>query len=128
MVRKRMFRVTVEGAVYEVEVEEVQGEKEEKEIARPAPVKPAAAEPVTRRQPSPEASGAGTTVSAPLPGLVLDVKAAEGVAVDVGQVLVILEAMKMENEIVAPRAGIVSKVHVTKGTGVAAGDPLVDLS
>lgn len=137
MVRKRTFRVTVEGSVYEVEVEEVTAGTagtagtdvtDVADRSGGAQALKGPADPPARPQPSPIAGGAATMVSAPLPGMVLDVKAAEGSTVEVGQVLIILEAMKMENEIVAPRSGVVSKVHVTKGTGVGAGDPLVEIS
>lgn len=67
------------------------------------------------------------TISAPMPGLVKAVIAVEGDRVDVGARLVVLEAMKMENDIVAPRAGLVSRVHVQPGTIVDGGKPLVTL-
>lgn len=107
----RRFRVTVDGQVFEVEVEEM-GVAEAAVAAPP--------EPVAR----PRTSGGGA-VTAPLPGLVLDVKVEPGQTVAAGQVVIILEAMKMENEIVAPMDGTVAAVDVAKGTSVGAGDRLL---
>ena len=67
-------------------------------------------------------------VNAPMPGTILDVKANPGAAVKAGDVLVILEAMKMENEIVAPQDGTVAAVNVKKGDSVNSGDVLVSLN
>ena len=129
---KRRFRVTVDGQVFEVEVEDLQASAGAVEPSRAAVVEPppqrtadAASAPaaVSRRA----APASGGTIKAPLPGMVLDVKVAQGSAVAEGQVLVILEAMKMENEIVASSAGVVKKVHVAKGDSVAAGDVLLVL-
>ncbi len=126
----RRFRITVNGKVFEVEAEELPG----------APTRPPAAFATEKPEPKPfqapvahegalKASNAGaTSVEAPLPGLVLDVKVVPGQSVEEGQVLVILEAMKMENEITADQAGVVKDVLVAKGASVAAGDPLVVLN
>lgn len=126
----RRFRITVNGKVFEVEVEELDRAPKEPHTAR-ATEKPEPPPPQTRGAhdgaPKPAAAGA-TSVEAPLPGLVLDVKVVPGQPVEEGQVLVILEAMKMENEITADQAGVVSEVLVEKGSSVAAGDPLVVLS
>ena len=66
----------------------------------------------------------GTAVNAPMPGTILDVKASVGDTVTEGQVLMVLEAMKMENDIVAPKAGKVSAISVKKGDSVNSGDAL----
>lgn len=113
----RRFRVTVDGQVFEVEVEEMGAA----EAAVAAPPEPVARPPAPAR---PRTSGGGA-VTAPLPGLVLDVKVEPGQAVAAGQVVIILEAMKMENEIVAPMDGTVAAVDVAKGTSVGAGDRLL---
>ncbi|MCY0897954.1 MAG: biotin/lipoyl-binding protein [Firmicutes bacterium] len=126
MPRVRRFRVTVNGKVYEVEAEELTGAVTVPDH-RPEPLSstPTASE----VPPAPSrAAGTGTTIEAPLPGLVLEVKVAEGQAVASGQVLIILEAMKMENEITAPEAGVVQSVRVAKGDSVAQGDILVVLA
>jgi len=108
---KRRFRVRVNGQVFEVEVEEVDTEPPRE---RPG-----------RREPLP--SSGEETISAPLPGLVVEVRVREGEEVEAGQVLLVLEAMKMENEIPSPRAGRVSRVLVRPGEAVNVGDPLVVL-
>ena len=92
----------------------------------PAPVQPAA--PAPAPAPAPVTVPAnGETVSAPMPGTILSVKVSQGQAVKRGQVLLILEAMKMENEIVAPRDGVVVQVVTTQGASVETGAPLVVL-
>jgi biotin carboxyl carrier protein len=113
---KRRFRVRVNDQVFEVEVEEVGLEP-----PRDRPV----AEEARRKEPAPPTGE--ETISAPLPGLVVEVRVREGEEVEVGQVLLVLEAMKMENEIPSPRAGRVSRVLVKPGEAVNVGDPLLVL-
>lgn len=112
----KRFNITVNGKAYDVAVEEVSGGSAPVAAAAPAAA-PAA--------PAPAASAAeGTAVNAPMPGTILDVKASVGDTVAEGQVLMVLEAMKMENDIVAPKAGKVSAISVKKGDGVNSGDAL----
>ena len=87
-------------------------------VAKPAPAAPAAA---------PAVVAGGELIKAPMPGTILSVQATVGKAVKKGDVLCILEAMKMENEIVSPRDGVVAGVSTSKGASVNAGDPLVSL-
>ena len=120
------YKVTLNGRTYEVEVEAGKAMLvDEYEAYAPAPA--AAAAPVaTPAAPAaapaaPVATVAGDAVKAPMPGVVLKVQVQRGQAVKAGQVLVILEAMKMENEIMAPCDGTVTSVSVTKGAAVESG-------
>lgn len=122
----RKFNITVNGKTYEVDVEEVGGAS-----YSPAPVKaaettaPAASAPAAQKA-APISAPAGATISkAPMPGTILEVKVKQGDSVKTGDVLCILEAMKMENEIVAEKDGTVSAVSVSKGASVNTGDILV---
>ncbi|MBO6193851.1 MAG: acetyl-CoA carboxylase biotin carboxyl carrier protein subunit, partial [Clostridiales bacterium] len=126
---------TINDKVYEVEVEKGKANllRTTAVEAAPAPVAaaPAAAAPAAAPAPAaPQASvQAGTTpVNSPMPGTILDVKVAVGQAVKEGDLLVILEAMKMENEIYAPCAGTVAQVLTSKGATVDTGAPLVTIS
>lgn len=110
------YTVTLNGNKYEVEVEGVQA-------AAAAPVAPAS--PVAETPISTPANVEGTAVEAPLPGKILKVNVSVGQTVKVGDDLVILEAMKMENEIKAPADGIVKAVNVSVGANVSTGDVLV---
>jgi glutaconyl-CoA decarboxylase len=92
--------------------------------AAPAVAAPAAA-PAAAAPAAPVVTGAGEAVSAPMPGTILKVNVKVGDAVKAGTVLCVLEAMKMENEIMAPKAGTVTQVLATKGGSVDTGAPLV---
>lgn len=105
----KKYRVNVNGTVYEVELEEMTGAPAAAPVAAPAPSAAAA----------PAASG--EKVTSPMPGTILSVNVAAGDAVKRGQVLMILEAMKMENEIMCPCDGTVASVSVTKGAAVESG-------
>ena len=105
----KKYRVNVNGTVYEVELEELTGAPAAAPVAAPAPA--AAAAP----------AAGGEKVTSPMPGTILSVNVAAGDAVKRGQVLMILEAMKMENEIMAPCDGTVTSVSVTKGAAVESG-------
>lgn len=125
----RKFIVNVNGNSYEVEVEEV-GAGVSAPAAAPAPAPAAAAAPkaaAPKAAPEAAAPAGGTPVKAPMPGNILDIKVQSGASVKSGDVLIILEAMKMENEIVAPSDGTVTVV-TTKGAAVNTGDVLVTLS
>ena len=111
----KKYRVNVNGTEYEVGVELIG----EGEIAK-APAAPKAA-PAPAPAPAAPAKGEGTMVTAPMPGTILGVNVKDGDSVKRGQVLVILEAMKMENEIQAPCDGVVSGMSVGVGSTVEAG-------
>ena len=129
------YKVTLKGKTYEVEVE--RGEAmivDEYAAYAPAPAAvaapvvaaaPVAAAPVAAAPAAPAAVAAGTPVTAPLPGNVLGVKVNVGDAVKAGQLLVLIEAMKMENEILAPADGVVKQIVANKGAVVATGDTLI---
>jgi len=138
----KKYKITVNGNAYEVDVEEIGGAPEVKAVqaAAPAP-KPAPAPapkpaPAPAPKPAPESapkaapasSGAGEDVLAPLPGTVISVNVKAGDAVKANQVLLIFEAMKMENEIVASRDGTVAKVYVAKGDSLESGMPVISIS
>ena len=126
------YKVTLNGRTYEVEVEHGKAMLlDEYEAIAPAPVAAApAAAPVAAAAPAaaPAGTGAGDAVTAPMPGNILKVNVNVGDAVKEGQVLVVLEAMKMENEIMAPKNGTVTQVVVSKGSTVDTGAPLVVLA
>ena len=136
----KKFKVTVDGRSYMVEVEELKDKmptSNKNRISPPEPVQDSVTikedtklkdkkEKTAEKQPasSPAVEG-GYKVKAPMPGSVLDVKVKEGDKIEEGDVLLILEAMKMENEMSASRTGTVAKVLVKKGDAVNSGDPLI---
>lgn len=126
----RKFNISVNGKKYEVEVEEVGGASapvSAPKSAAPAP-KPAAPAPAAAKPAAKAAPPAGATVvKAPMPGTIVSIKVNAGDTVKKGDVLVILEAMKMENEIMAPQDGKVVAVNTSNGVSVNTGDALVSL-
>ena len=128
------YKVTLNKRTYEVEVEA--GEAmliDEYEAYAPAPAAaPVAAAPVAAAAPAAPAPApaaaalaAGEVVKSPMPGNILKINVSQGQAVKEGDVLIVLEAMKMENEIVAPKVGSVAQIAVSKGQVVETGTPLV---
>ena len=120
------YEVVLNGKKYEVEVEEGSAVILN-ESAYTAPAPAAAPAPTAAPAPAavPVASGTGTAVEAPMPGTILSIKVTNGQSVKKGDVLIILEAMKMENEITAACDGTVSAIAVTNGQTVDSGTPLV---
>jgi len=133
----KSYKVTVNGNTYDVGVEEVGGAPEVKTIQAAAPAPKAAPAPAPApapkaapvAAPAPAAAPAGAAdVLAPMPGTVLSVNVAEGDQVKAGQLLLIFEAMKMENELFAQNAGTVKKIYVSKGSALEAGMPVVSIA
>lgn len=146
----RKFIVQVNGVQYDVEIEEIGGAQAAPAAPipaaapaatapapaaapAPAPAAPATAAPAAPAQSAPAAAPAqsaaggvmgGETINAPLPGTVLDIKVSAGQSVKKGDILFVLEAMKMENEILAAHDGVIASVNVEKGAAVNSGDVL----
>ncbi len=121
----KMLSVNVNGADYEVELE--------KEVAAPVAAAPVAAAAATAAAApaaaAPKApAGAGEKVNSPLPGVIVEVSVKEGQAVKAGQKVAVLEAMKMENEIPAPKDGTITAIHVQKGDSILEGAPVVTIA
>ena len=125
------YRVTLNDKVYEVEVEKGEAILVD-EYDRMAPAQAPAAAPAQApaQAPAPQATAnaSASAVKAPLPGIVVAVKAQVGQAVKAGEAVVVIEAMKMENEIVAPTAGTVKAIYVQKGASVQTDAPLFEIA
>ena len=126
----KRYRITVEGKTYEVEVEELDNPEASKPASRPTapkPSEPAQGPAKPAAPPSPDsghAQGSGQ-VTAPMSGKVISLKVEQGDSVRQGDLLLILEAMKMENEIRSPKAGSVSEIFVQEGASVNSADQLM---
>lgn len=135
----RRFCIKVNGKAYDVEVEEIRGGASAPRASRPAPAAapaPTAAAPAPAPSPAPAAAPAaapaqtlgGNVITSPLPGTILQVLKSAGQSVKRGETVLVIEAMKMENEIVAPEDGTIGAVAVQKGASVQSGDALFSLS
>lgn len=114
------YVITVNGNAYDVTVEEAGGEVS-------APAAPKAAAP-KKAAPAPKAAAGGTPINAPMRGTIVDVKVKVGDKVSNGTVVAVLEAMKMENDIVSDKDGVVAAICVNKGESVETGAPVVTLN
>ena len=128
----KKYTITVNGTAYEVEVEEAgvvasapKAAAAPKAAPAPAPAPKAAPAPAPAPKAAAPVAAGATTVSAPMPGKVLSVNVTVGAAVKAGDVLMILEAMKMQNEIMAPADGTVADVRVSAGQTVGTGDVMI---
>ncbi len=127
------YKITLNGRTYEVEVEagkamlldEYEAIAPSAPAAAPVAAAPIAAAPAAAAPAAPAVTGPGDAVKAPMPGTILKVNVQNGQAVKEGDVLVVLEAMKMENEILAPKNGTITQVLVSKGSTVDTGAPMV---
>ena len=133
----RTFFVTVNGVQYQVSVEEVAPgtvpaapvmPAHDPVAAAPAPAPAAAPAPAPAAAPAAQGAAGSTVVKAPMPGTILKINVAAGDAVKKGDVLCVLEAMKMENDICAPADGTVATINTTKGSSVASDDVLLTLN
>lgn len=126
------YKVTLNNRTYEVEVEAGQAMLvDEYEAYAPAPAAdpaPVAAAPAAASVSAAPALAAGEVVKSPMPGNILKINVTVGQKVNEGDTLLVLEAMKMENEIAAPKAGTVAQIIVSKGAVVETGAPLVVIS
>ncbi|MFT5726332.1 MAG: biotin carboxyl carrier protein [Desulforhopalus sp.] len=130
----KKFRVLVNGSEYNVEIEELsEGTAAPRTAASPPapsapkPATPAPAKPAQAAS-APQKAAVGGAIVAPMPGTILAVEVEVGAVVTKGQTLLVLEAMKMENEIQAPADGTVQELNVSQGLSVNAGDTLIVLS
>ena len=129
----RKFKIKVDGQEYQVEMEEIGAVAAPAPVALAAPAPAAPAAPAVEAAPAPAAPVASTPAGAdampsPMPGNILRVLVNVGDTVTENQPLMILEAMKMENEIVAPKAGVVAGIHVKEGQVVNPGDALITIN
>ncbi len=126
----KKFNITVNGKSYEVDVEEIGGVPSAPvtpRAAAPRAAAPKAAAPKAAAKAAPKAAptGNGTSITAPMPGTIFELKVNEGDAVSAGDVVLVLEAMKMENEITSQVDGTVTSILVKTGDSVNGGDVLV---
>lgn len=127
---RRKFRVRVGEKTFDVEVEEVTEAKSMIDTGGPPSASvPSVTSPIVapRTEPAATYAAEGRFVRAPLPGRVLAVRVRVGDLVKAGDTVLVLESMKMENEIVAPRSGVVRKIHVAEQASVNYGDNLVEI-
>ena len=117
------LRITVNGVAYDVQVEELSGN----EAPVSAPVAAAPVKAAVPKKAAAAAAGVGMKIAAPMPGTIVSVNVSDGQPVKKGDVLVVLEAMKMENEIKAPKDGTVTGISVSKGESVDTGATLVTI-
>ncbi len=124
------FQVTVNGNTYQVEVQELQAGQAATPVAAPVAAAPVAKAPVAAAPAAPAAPAASgaTKIEAPMQGKIVGIKVNVGDSVGEGDVVIILEAMKMENEVVSPAAGKVASVNVTVGQQVNAGDIMISMN
>jgi len=124
------YKVTLNGKIYEVEVEQGEAMMVSVSDVVSAPAAPVvSAAPIPAEKPvAPVYDGGGELISSPLPGSIIEIKVSAGQTVKKGQILVLIEAMKMENEVLASRDGVVRQIITSRGASVETGAPLLTLS
>ena len=123
-VQESVASVEVNGSNYKVEFEKPIVKPTAIKVVKTAPAAPAVSAATPKPSAAPAPTAGGTTVSSPLPGVILDVCVKEGDAVKTGQKIMVLEAMKMENVIEATADGVIKSIKVNKGDSVMEGTPL----
>ena len=118
----KAYRVNVNGKVYEVEVEEITAGGQQTVAAAPSPA-PVAPKPA----PAPKAAATGEIVEAPMPGTIVDIKVKVGDTVKEGDLVAVIEAMKMETDLFSTKSGVVTAVNAGKGASVNTGDAIITL-
>lgn len=122
------YEVEIDGKLYRVTIEEIsENERSEPKEAVQTQSQPQQSQEQTQASPAPTATSGRESVTAPMPGNIYKVQAKAGQAVKEGETVIVLEAMKMENEIVAPADGTISAINVTEGQAVEADDVLFEL-
>ncbi|BAK94116.1 biotin/lipoyl-containing protein [Tetragenococcus halophilus] len=122
------YEVEIDGKLYRVTIEEIsENERSEPKEAVQTQSQPQQSQEQTQASPAPTATSGGESVTAPMPGNIYKVQTKAGQAVKEGETVIVLEAMKMENEIVAPADGTISAINVTEGQAVEADDVLFEL-
>lgn len=129
----KAYRVNVNGKVYEVEVEEITAGGQQTVAAAPAPTPvapkpaPVAPAPAPTPAPAPKAAATGEIVEAPMPGTIVDIKVKVGDTVKEGDLVAVIEAMKMETDLFSTKSGVVTAVNAGKGASVNTGDAIITL-
>ena len=129
----KAYRVNVNGKVYEVEVEEITAGGQQTVAAAPSPAPvapkpaPVAPAPAPTPAPAPKAAATGEIVEAPMPGTIVDIKVKVGDTVKEGDLVTVIEAMKMETDLFSTKSGVVTAVNAGKGASVNTGDAIITL-
>lgn len=116
---KKIYKIKLNNKVFEVELQDITTVDGEIVVEKEAPK--------ATPKVAPKVSASGETVNAPMPGIIVDVKVKVGQEIKEGDLVAIIEAMKMETELLATKAGVVSAINVTKGSQVDMGDAIITL-